>query len=235
MPPRRNSDQGRKRKLSTSVKESESKLPTRIRYFDKDAISEHLHCPICQDVFNYPYALLCGHVFCHGCISEWLKHNRTCPECRVNVELRYAHKDLIAHKFLDSVPVYCSFLGCSWIGRMDSLQSHLTECECNPAKLPEYMRTSEQEENTVPGESSEPLRGTTALRMKLFKSEKKDLLNQAASGKVSILSGGSADLELRIPTLSDLTTDLVRSSDVIARNQAKDVHFVELSSDESDN
>jgi hypothetical protein len=71
--------------------------------------------------------------------------------------------------------------------------------------------------------------------MKLFKSEKKDLLNQAASGKVSILSGGSADLELRIPTLSDLTTDLVRSSDVIARNQAKDVHFVELSSDESDN
>ncbi len=239
MPPRRNSDENRngnrKRKSMSGPKKPQESLPSRIRYFDKEAISEHLHCPICQDVFNYPYALMCGHVFCHGCITEWLKHQRTCPECRKMVDMRYAHKDLIAHKFLDSVPVYCSFLGCSWIGRMDALQSHLEECECNPSKLPDYMMAREESSSSFPGESEEAVQGTTSLRMKLFKGGKRELLDQVASGSLSMFNASAESvIEPRIPKLSDLTDDLVTSSDVIARNRARsqDVDFVELSDDD---
>ena len=240
MPPRRLSvpgnNGGRKRKTIEPVAATGKPAIHRIRYFDKEAISEHLYCPICQDVFNYPYALMCGHVFCKNCISEWLGKNRTCPECRTHVDMRSAHKDLIAHKFLDSVPVYCSFLGCSWTGRMDALQSHAGECECNPSKLPDYMVTREAPSAASMIDPDGPLEGTTSLRMKLFKGDKRELLGEAASGHTSILGASGADARSSpIHRLSDLTSDLVTSSDVIARNRARpreDVDFVELSDDE---
>ena len=203
--------------------------PLKIRFFDKEAISEHLHCPICQEVFSYPYALLCGHVFCKGCIDEWLRHQHTCPECRERVDMRLAHKDLTAHKFLDSLQVYCSYLGCSWIGRMDALQSHCSDCEYNPAKLPDYMVTKEVSE---PGE--EAAEGTTSLRMKLFKGEMRGLLDQAASGDMNIFSSSASRAqERRIPpNLSDLTSDLVSSADVINRNRREE-NFINISDDDS--
>ena len=241
MPPRRSSGgPGRatgKRKIAEASSTSAASSLTRIRYFDKEAISEHLYCPICQDVFNYPYALQCGHVFCHACISEWLRHQRNCPECRMNVDMRYAHRDLTAHKFLDSVPVYCSFLGCSWMGRMDGLQSHLSECECNPSKLPDYMFAREVSEDHAVGDPDGTIEGTTSLRMKLFKGDKRRLLDQAASGDMFQGTGlrGTSRENIAIPSLSDLTSDLVTSSDIIARNRAQpreDAEFVEISDDD---
>ena len=29
-----------------------------------------------------PLSLQCGHKFCEACISEWMRHNNTCPVCR---------------------------------------------------------------------------------------------------------------------------------------------------------
>lgn len=224
-----------KRKSGNQTAATGSSVVTRIRYFDKDAISEHLHCPICQEVFNYPVALQCGHVFCNSCINQWLSHQqRTCPECRMVVDMRYSHRDLTAHKFLDSVMVYCSFLGCSWIGRMDSLQSHVSECECNPSKLPEYMVSKE----TVPAaRETEEEEGTTSLRMKLFKGDKRDLLTSVASGSSNIFAVPAIEgrREEKIPRLSDLTNDLITSSDVISRNLPKAMSsssdFIDLDDD----
>ena len=195
---------------------SEPVAPPRIRYFDKDAISEHLICPICQEIFNYPIALTCSHVFCDGCIREWLKHQRTCPECRQSVDLHSSHKDLIAHKFLDSVPVYCSYLGCSWIGRMDALQGHMSDCECNPAKLPEFMVAKEPVEVAAEGTDM----GTTSLRMKLFKGASRELLNNVASGDMNIFSTSAVSSNEPRVRVSDLTADLVRTSDIVNRNRA---------------
>ncbi|KAI9450081.1 hypothetical protein F5148DRAFT_987248 [Russula earlei] len=46
-------------------------------------------CPICLDALKSPVALPCGHVYCHGCISDTIKatastsSNTTfCPTCR---------------------------------------------------------------------------------------------------------------------------------------------------------
>ena len=226
-----------KRKSGTQTASTGSSVVTRIRYFDKDAISEHLHCPICQEVFNYPMALQCGHVFCNSCINQWLSHQqRTCPECRMVVDMRYSHRDLTAHKFLDSVMVYCSFLGCSWIGRMDSLQSHVSECECNPSKLPEYMVSKETVPDATSLRDTEEEEGTTSLRMKLFKGDKRDLLTSVASGSSSIFAVPAIDgrKEEKIPRLSDLTNDLITSSDVISRNRPKAMSssdFIDLDDD----
>lgn len=234
MPPRRRSSMGvahgtQKRKFESGKSMQPSQSSVRIRYFDKEAISEHLYCPICQEVFNYPMALQCGHVFCESCISQWLNsQQRTCPECRMVVDMRYSHKDLTAHKFLDSVMVYCSFLGCSWIGRMDSLQGHVSECECNPAKLPEFMLSKE----SAPVQD-DPTEGTTSLRMKLFKGAKRELLNSVASGSTNIFSAPSRQVSETF-RLSDLTSDLVSSSDVIRRNRprAESVDFIDLSDED---
>ena len=40
-------------------------------------------CSICQDDFESPVVLPCGHVFCEGCVGTWFaKGERTCPLCR---------------------------------------------------------------------------------------------------------------------------------------------------------
>ena len=213
--------------------ESES---LKVRYFDKDSISEHLYCPICAEIFSYPIALQCGHVFCEACIRLWLKPpQKTCPECRQNVDLRYSHRDLIAHKFLDSVPVHCSFLGCNWIGRMDALKAHASECECNPRSLPKWMVT--KSETTSLTEDVMPSEGTTSLRMRLFKHGKGELLNAAASGSgpnifTQLAGSNTPPIE---ESLSDLTRGIVTSTDVINRNNTgpNDISIIDLSDDDT--
>lgn len=47
---------------------------------------EHV-CPICLDADDEAYlSLKCNHTYHIKCMSEWLKENDTCPECRSKVE-----------------------------------------------------------------------------------------------------------------------------------------------------
>ena len=59
-------------------------------------------CSICHDQFSdalvgsvsggflrsskRAVVLDCGHIFCRGCLEEWLRREKTCPLCRGNVE-----------------------------------------------------------------------------------------------------------------------------------------------------
>ncbi|EMR10936.1 hypothetical protein PNEG_01081 [Pneumocystis murina B123] len=45
-------------------------------------LKRSLICEICVGLFGSPFMLSCGHVFCYGCILDWLFHKRTCPTCR---------------------------------------------------------------------------------------------------------------------------------------------------------
>ena len=91
MPPRRNSTA--KKRKAEPCRVSTEPVALKIRYVDKDAISENLHCSICQEVFSYPIALQCGHVFCDACIRSWLRPpNNTCPECRQHANLKFSHR-----------------------------------------------------------------------------------------------------------------------------------------------
>jgi pSer/pThr/pTyr-binding forkhead associated (FHA) protein len=46
-------------------------------------LDDELRCVICTDMYVNPHALNgCGHLFCHECVSTWLKKNNQCPICR---------------------------------------------------------------------------------------------------------------------------------------------------------
>ena len=112
---------------------------------------------------------------------------------------------------------------------MDALAGHAAECECNPSKLPEWMVSS----NPIPDPvQDEPSEGTTSLRMRLFKSGKADLMGSAATGGMNIFSMSSSDpTGPSIQAISELTHDLVKSSDVINRN-SQQIAFIDLSDDD---
>lgn len=38
-------------------------------------------CPICQEKYKKPQALLCQHIFCNKCITLWLTKRKRCPLC----------------------------------------------------------------------------------------------------------------------------------------------------------
>lgn len=54
-------------------------------FFQKQAIEKHLTCELCQDLFDDPRMLPCGHTFCNKCLLK--RQNRAsqqlyCPDCQ---------------------------------------------------------------------------------------------------------------------------------------------------------
>jgi superfamily II DNA or RNA helicase len=39
-------------------------------------------CPICMDLLDKPFILKCTHTYCGICLTNWIKNNKNCPECR---------------------------------------------------------------------------------------------------------------------------------------------------------
>ncbi|DBA95401.1 TPA: hypothetical protein ACH3X3_013276 [Trebouxia sp. C0006] len=49
----------------------------------KQALENEFECTICRDFMVATHSVVpCGHMFCGGCLSEWLQKNPTCPKCR---------------------------------------------------------------------------------------------------------------------------------------------------------
>ncbi|DBA77531.1 hypothetical protein WJX77_000814 [Trebouxia sp. C0004] len=52
----------------------------------KQALENEFECTICRDFMVATHSVVpCGHMFCGGCLSEWLQKNPTCPKCRAAV------------------------------------------------------------------------------------------------------------------------------------------------------
>jgi len=52
-------------------------------------IKSHATCPICLDQFTVESVvrqLPCSHMYCEGCVFEWLRVNNSCPMCRKGIE-----------------------------------------------------------------------------------------------------------------------------------------------------
>lgn len=64
-------------------------------------MAEELKCPICQGLLNRAASLSCNHVFCSSCIVPSLKHNSSCPVCKMPVGPREAlptpHMDVLVN------------------------------------------------------------------------------------------------------------------------------------------
>lgn len=51
---------------------------------------EAVSCKVCNDYFEDPVLLACGHALCRGCATTWFKEQATCPTCRTKVSARSA-------------------------------------------------------------------------------------------------------------------------------------------------
>ena len=52
---------------------------------EKIECKEKENCVICYDEFNKMNKLKCGHLFCYECLEEWLKENKKCPICLIEL------------------------------------------------------------------------------------------------------------------------------------------------------
>ena len=43
--------------------------------------ADDVECPVCMSILNDPFVTICGHAFCHRCISTHLAHRQNCPSC----------------------------------------------------------------------------------------------------------------------------------------------------------
>ena len=50
-----------------------------------------MRCPICKDMLSEPFATVCGHTFCHDCISRHLESRQRCPCCSTFISVDSIH------------------------------------------------------------------------------------------------------------------------------------------------
>jgi hypothetical protein len=79
----------------------------------------------------------CEHAFCSGCINQWLAHQPVCPIDRTCIqpkELKPVPR--ILKNLLSKLRLRCDHAahGCSSIVRLETLASHVHDCEFNPKR-----------------------------------------------------------------------------------------------------
>jgi len=80
---------------------------------------KHIICSICQEIFDEPIRLFCGHTFCKACIINFKKYTENCPICRKDLVLKcncsccnelnaFGSRDLITQNIINDLDVYCN-------------------------------------------------------------------------------------------------------------------------------
>jgi hypothetical protein len=52
------------------------------KFVNLNGVSRFLYCSICNDIFDNPVRLRCGHTFCQLCLMRWAQQKNDCPLCR---------------------------------------------------------------------------------------------------------------------------------------------------------
>ncbi|TGZ69282.1 hypothetical protein CRM22_003807 [Opisthorchis felineus] len=130
------------RKGSTRKSVNLIEVPEERTFVNPSAVSPHLSCPICQEVFVNPQRAPCGHSFCKACIDPWLTNNPICPLDRRPVTKGSMHHDFLIENVIGDYMVACPWraLGCDFIGPLHLLPSHKKSCLMNPGSLPPALR-----------------------------------------------------------------------------------------------
>ncbi|XP_078046280.1 E3 ubiquitin-protein ligase NRDP1-like [Augochlora pura] len=98
-------------------------------------VDQELICVICSGVLEDPVQIPeCEHTFCRTCIHEWMKRQGTCPldhTTTTSEHLRAAPR--ILRNMLTRLCITCDNImyGCKAVVKLDSLVSHLEQCEYN--------------------------------------------------------------------------------------------------------
>ena len=116
-----------------------------INFIEKEKLEKYLICPICQEIFDEPIRITCGHTFCNLCLTKWEKKSRNnqCPLCRELYEPFYSGKDLLAQNMINDAMVTCIYKGCPWKDRLGELNNHIENCLFNPKKLGKFTKITD--------------------------------------------------------------------------------------------
>lgn len=200
------------------------------KFLDPGAVSKHLFCSICMEVFTKPLRAPCGHSFCTLCIEQWLRNNKTCPGDRKPLRRNQMHFDFILENIIGDHQVACPYRsrGCSSVVPLSLVKSHRKECELNPENLPEFLAQEPPPELQISktGSDSSDAEGigevpVMSLKMRLFKGRKrKELCSMFDSNHLSktlrvddiIVSDSESDGEERRPNILDVSS----SSDIFS-------------------
>ena len=122
-------------------------------FINLDQISYYLQCCICNDVYNNPMRLDCGHTYCYNCIKGWMKKKNECPNCRTSIVESLISRDLLAYNIINDLEVSCNNedKGCPWKGPLLELENHVRTCNETMVILQESkMRTEENNGTKTP-------------------------------------------------------------------------------------
>lgn len=122
-------------------------------FINPDQISYYLQCCICNEVYNNPMRLDCGHTYCYNCIKGWMKKKNECPNCRTSIVESLISRDLLAYNIINDLEVSCNNedKGCPWKGPLLELENHVKTCNAAMVILRETkMRTEEKNETKTP-------------------------------------------------------------------------------------
>ena len=94
-------------------------------------VPNRLQCVICTKVLCDPHLTeCCGQNLCESCLKHWFKkQNTTCPHCRHDHFNHILNKPL--KREIDDLEIQCTKheVGCQWVGKLGSLQTHLNSDE----------------------------------------------------------------------------------------------------------
>ncbi|PAA56087.1 hypothetical protein BOX15_Mlig020381g7 [Macrostomum lignano] len=139
---------GRRRQSAKNAKGKAPEVPAEPEieeetyFLNPDAVSPHLYCCICQEVFKEPWRAPCGHSFCKRCIFDWLQKNAICPSDRKPVTVGQLHHDFLVQNIIDDYIVACPWraLGCNNVGPLHQLKEHKKICPLNPNTMPKVLQ-----------------------------------------------------------------------------------------------
>ncbi|CAD8094446.1 unnamed protein product [Paramecium primaurelia] len=103
---------------------------------DPTNIDQNLLCLICQELVIDPKECSqCQNLFCSDCITSWLQQKKKCPyNCSDEIQLKNPHR--IVKNSISQIEVKCLNKGCDKQMQIQSLDSHLLQCEYVETKCP---------------------------------------------------------------------------------------------------
>jgi len=110
------------------------------KFVNLNGVSRFLYCPICEDIFDNPVRLRCGHTFCQLCLLRWAQQKNDCPLCRKIFQMKDIQFDLIGLNMVNELEVYCINKGCPTQCKLSQLNEHLYNCYFDPEKMPQYIK-----------------------------------------------------------------------------------------------
>jgi len=148
-------------------------------------VDQNLVCNICACVMQQSVVTLCGHSFCHDCLSTWLARPDTesCPVCRAYTSRYEIIPNIAIRSLIQSLVVWCDHKdsGCKTTVKLEEVEQHCNQCvyrnvECVACKAEvRYCDLSEHcikcaaitKQVEITAESAENLLTVDALSKKL--------------------------------------------------------------------